>query len=207
MRRNAWYWRRQARDRGSKGLRIVAEDGGRIVGYAIANADKEGAGIREVMWRPEHDGTDLGERLVLDLLRRVRRRKPLILSASAMPGSPLLPLIRDAVGHPQPSLGVFMARALDPSALLRDAVGVLRRRTDRSIRLRVDGRTASTRRGRPAATITLGADELLGLLLGARDLDQELRLGTVKLSPRTADAVAAAHAAFLKRRFWIADGW
>jgi len=51
------------------------------------------------------------------------------------------------------------------------------------------------------------AGVLLGLLLGTRDFDEELRGGRARVAPRTADALRSARAAFPPRRFWIADAW
>jgi hypothetical protein len=51
------------------------------------------------------------------------------------------------------------------------------------------------------------ANVLLGLLLGIRDFDRELRGGRIRVTPRTARAIAAARAGFPPRRIWIADAW
>ena len=83
---------------------------------------------------------------------------------------------------------------------------MLRRRRAGNLRLRVDGLTA-TIGGPPAATVSMEANVLLGLLLGIRDFDRELRGGRVRVTPRTARAIAAARAGFPPRRIWIADAW
>ena len=207
MRRNAAYWRRRTRDRRGRTVRVVAEDRGRIAGYALASVENGVASVRQVVWRPEHDATDLGERLLREVLRRAGRRNPCAVDATEMAGSPLLPLLRGVLGHEDPALSVFMAGPVDPRALLRDAVRVVGRRVGRAVRLRVGARSAVAGTGPVAATVTLDANVLLGLLLGIRDVRRDLRRGGVRVAPRTRGALDAVHAAFPPRRFWIADAW
>lgn len=207
MRRNPAYWRRRLRSRGGKGIRVVAEDRGRLAGYALASIEDGVASIREVMWRTEYDGTGLGERLLREALRRAGRRNPCSVGANAMAGSPLLPLLRGVLGHERPVVSLFMAGAVDARALLRDAVRVVVRRRGRAVRLRVGARSAVAGSGPVAATVALDANVLLGLLLGVRDVHRELRRGGLTVAPRTPTALAAAQAALSPRTFWIADAW
>ena len=206
MERNALYWRRRWREPRSRGPALVAEGRGEVVGYALGGVDGGVTIVREVVWRPEADGTDVGSRLVAELLRRLGRRKPISFAAFEMEGSPALPFLEAAIGPPRPPNSVFMAGAVNPRALLKDAVRVLRRRRAGNLRLRVDGRTA-TADGPPAATVSMEANVLLGLLLGIRDFDRELRGGRIRVTPRTARAIEAARAGFPPRRIWIADAW
>ncbi len=206
MRRSPAYWRRRTRKRAGRAW-VVAEDRGRIAGYALALVEGGVASVRDVIWRPEHDRTDLGERLLREALRRADRRRPCTVTANEMAGSPQLPLVRRAIRHEEPPLSLFMAAALDTRDLLHDAVRVVRKRVRANLRLRAGGREASTGRGRVAATLSMDPNVLLGLLLGIRSLAGALQAGSVRVTPRTTKAMDAARAAFPERRFWIADSW
>ena len=206
MERNALYWRRRWREPRSRGPALVAQDRGEIVGYALSGSDGGLTIVSEVVWRPEADATDVGPRLVAELLRRLSRRKPISIAAFEMEGSPALPFLEAAIGPPRPPSSVFMAGAVRTRALLRDAARVLRRRRAGNLRLRVDGHTA-TIGGPLAATVSMEANVLLGLLLSVRDFDRELRGGRIRVTPRTARAIEAARAGFPPRRIWIADAW
>ncbi len=206
MERSDVYWRRRWRDRRSRGPALVAEDRGEVVGYALGSSDGGVTAVREVVWRPEADGTDVGPRLVEEVLRRLGRRRPISFAAFEMEGSPALPFLEAAIAPARPPNSVFMAGVVDARALLADAVRVLRRRRVKGLRLRVDGLTATVG-GRPASTVSMQANVLLGLLLGIRDLDQELRGRRIRVTPRTAGALDAARAGFPPRQIWIADEW
>ncbi len=153
------------------------------------------------------DGTEVGPRLVEDLLRRLGRIDPISVAAFEMAGSPALPLLRAALGKERPSASVFMAGAIDRRALLKDAVRVLRRRRANGLRLRVGSDTATVGRGPPTVTVSMEPTVLLGLVFGIRDLPTELRRGTVRVSPTSTRGLEVVRAAFPPRRIWIADAW
>ena len=207
MERSDAYWRHRWRDRRSRGPALVAEDRRRIVGYAMGALDEGVTSVHEIVWRPEYDGAEVGPRLLEGLLRGLERSRPLSIAAFEMAGSPALPIVRAAFGPERPPNTVFMAGVVDARALMRDAIRVLRRRRARGLRLRIDGDTAIVGRGPATATVSMTAGVLLGLLLGTRDFDEELRGGRARVAPRTADALRSARAAFPPRRFWIADAW
>jgi hypothetical protein len=206
MARNPAYWRRRWRERTPRDPALVAEDGGVIVGYAIGSWGGGVTSIQEVIWRPAFDGTDLGSRLVAELLRRIERRRPVSIAAFEMIGSPTLPLVRRALGRERPPGSVFMAGVVDARALLRDAARVLRRRRVRGVRLRIDGHQAEVG-GRASTSISMEGSVLLGLLLGIRDFDVELRKHRVLVKPAGERGRETARAAFPLRRFQIKDEW
>ena len=207
MERNPAYWRGRWRDRSSKGPFVIAEDHGRILGYATASLGGGLTAVREVIWRPESDGTDVGPRLVAELLRRLERIRPISIAAFEMAGSPALPHLRAALGRDRPPNSVFMAGVIDTNSLLRDAVRVLRRRRVRRLRLRVAGHTAVIGGGPVEATVSMDGHVLLGLLFGTRNFDSELQKHRVHVAPRSAGALRRAKAAFPPRRIAIADAW
>ncbi len=206
MHRSPAYWRRRTRKKRGWPW-VVAEERGRIEGYAWALVENGIAYVRDVLWRPEHDGTDLGDRLLREVLRRVDRLRPCMVTAVEMSGSPALPALRRALRHEEPPLSLFMAAPLDPRDLLRDAARVLRSRTHANLRLRSGGREASTGDGASVATLAMEPEVLLGLLLGIRTLEKELRTGGVRVTPGTRRGLEAARAAFPHRAFWIVDHW
>jgi len=205
MERRDVYWRLRWRDRRSKGLDLVAETRGEVVGYALGSSDGGVTTVNEVVWRPEADGTDVGPGLVKEVLRRLNRRKAISFAAFEMEGSPALPFLEKAIAPAGPPNSVFMAGVADARALLADAIRVLRGRRAR-LRLRVGGLTATVGRG-PEATVSMDANVLLGLLLGIRDFNAEVSARRVRVAPRNAVARAAARAGFPPRRIWIADAW
>ena len=124
-----------------------------------------------------------------------------------MAGSPALPLLRTALGTERPPSNVFMAGVIDPRALVKDAIRVVRRRRVDGLRLRVDDITATSGRGRARVTASMEANVLLGLLFGIRDLTVELRRGGVRVTPKSTRARQLVQSAFPPRKAWIADAW
>ncbi len=207
MERRPAYWRRRWQDKSLRGTAIVAEVRGRIVGYAIGSLGGGVTTVREIVWLPESDSTEVGPRLVEELLRRLERICPISVAAFEMAGSPALPLLRAALGKERPSSSVFMAGVIDRRALLKDAVRVLRRRRANGLRLRVGSDAAAVGRGPSTVTVSMGPNVLLGLVFGIRDLPTELRRGTVRVNPRSTRGLEIARAAFPPRKIWIADAW
>ena len=64
MRRTREHWRRARRRRESKGLWFVAEHRGQIVGYVFGEYRETHGVVRDVIWRPTFDRTDVGHRLL-----------------------------------------------------------------------------------------------------------------------------------------------
>ena len=116
-------------------------------------------------------------------LEQVERGVPEVDLRAGQEGLRIEDLGRDGEPLPVPVV-------LDPQVLLRP----------------IDGDPAIGR-GPATATVSMTAGVLLGLLLGTRDFDEELRGGRARVAPRTADALRSARAAFPPRRFWIADAW
>jgi hypothetical protein len=211
LRRDRRYWRvrraREARLPKHRHAVLVAVDRAKVVGYVGASLDGGGAWIDPPVWLPERDGTDLGERLLGEVLRLARRWKAPVRAVWTFPGAPGLPAIREAFPPPRPPGSVFMAAILDDRAMLRDAMRVLRGRVREPLRIRVGNHAAANAAGKPAATVALGADILFGLLFGLRDLERERRAGRVRITPASRDALALVRRAFPPRRFWIQDAW
>ena len=210
MRRSRDHWRRARGRRESKGLWFVAEDSGQIVGYAFGQYRETNGVVRDVIWHPRFDGTDVGRRLLEKLLKQMGRKKPAAVGAWEMPGSPLLPALRALPWEHEesPTAGVFMAGVANQRALLRDARRVLRRRLSARLRLRIDGGFAVVGgSGAVLGTASMDASILLGLLFGLRGLDDELKRGRVRLAPRNRGTLGLLRDAFPERRFWISDEW
>jgi GNAT superfamily N-acetyltransferase len=210
MARNRFYWRARWPRRNSKDIWLVAVDRGRVAGYAKGFFDPHPIWALETHWRPEYDGTSLGDRLLQALLARIERRHPVAVSAWVTEGSPALPLYGRILRHPTSRSSVFMAGVANPSALLRDAARVVEPRLERGRRVRLrTGRheTVTAGQGRPVATASFHPDALLGILLGIRGFETELRRGTVKVQPPSREALAVLRAAFPPRRFFIQDAW
>jgi len=209
MRRSAYHWARRWPKRTSKDVWLVAVDGARIAGYAVASFDRGSAGYSlETHWLPEYDRSDLGERLVRSLLPRIQRRDPLAISAWVTAGSPALPIYETLIGHPRPPASVFMAGVVDAGALMRDAARVIERRIHARLRLRIGGRAIVTRgRERVRATVSFDPDALLGILLAIRRLDPELRRGRVTVVPKNRGTLDLLRLAFPSRGFFIQDAW
>ena len=91
---------------------------------------------------------------------------------------------------------------------MRDAARVVEHRVRERVRLRAGNRGIVTRgRGPVRATATFEPDALLGILLGIRSLDRELRRGIVSVRPRDSEARAVIARAFPPRSFHIQDAW
>ncbi len=208
MRRAASYWRHRWPRKKSKDIWLVATDRGRIAGFAAGSFDPDSAWALEAYWHPEHDGTDLGRRLVRHLLSRIGKEDPIGVVASVVDGSPALPLWASLVGHARPPGSLFMAGVVDPKALLRDAARVVERRIADRIRLRAGRHEVVTKgRGRTAAIVSFDPPALLGILLGIRRLSTELRRRTAVLRPRNPRTLRLLREAFPERPFFIQDAW
>ena len=202
------YWRRLRRQKHLRGIWFVAEHEGRIVGYAIGGRRGTYGMVKEVLWRPAVDDTDVPDRLFSAVRRRVRGRRAPVMFVAEMGGSPTIPTIRRAGIPPFDSDGVFMAAPMDRSALLRDAKRVLDARADFSVRLRVGKSTViAGPSGRPVVTVTMDPEVLLGLLFGLRRLRVDIRQRKLRYTPRTERARTALRSAFPDDPFWIEDGW
>ena len=206
LRRNANRWARHRRRKGTRGLWLVAEHRGKVVGYAWGSRDRESDVVNEVVWHPEV-GDAVGDALLAGLLRRLRRRDPAMVFHWAMPGSPLIGPLSRALQEQGGEAAVFMAAVVNPGALLADTRRILERRLSAPLRLRIGSRIAVAGDGPPVATVSLEANVLLGLLLGLRPLSAELRWGRVRISPRNPRSLRLVQEAFPSRRFWIQDTW
>jgi len=206
MDRGPKHWRARWRDKGTRGLWWVADDRGRILGYACGNARDNVGSAFEVLWLPENDGTGLARRLFAKAFAVYRHKASVGRGMGGMAGSPALSLMREAMPPPRPPGTVFMAAVIDEEALLRDAVRVLGRRGVKGLAVRT-GRHSARSSGKTLATLVTTPQILLGLLLGIRELGTELRSGDVRLTPRHGEARELAAKAFPPRKFWIQDGW
>lgn len=204
--RNRKHWWRLRSNKGSRGLWWVAEDRGRIVGYAFGFVEEAAGFGLEAVWVPSLDGTGVPSLLFDRVFSVFRRKTPLARAVWFMAGSPAAPLVRARMPPPRPPNSVFMAAVTNERALLRDALRVLRRRKVRGLALHVGAARGKTS-GKGTAVMTTRPDVLLGLLLGIRQLDSELRAGRVSVRPNTAESRALVHGVFPPRRFWIQDAW
>jgi len=206
--RNPERWKLLRRQRGWKGIWIVAEDHGRIVGYGLGLLQKGQADIGEIIWSPEHEGTALGQRLLDEVVRRLNNESPAIVSIWGMAGSATFKLSKPRELEPLEATGIFMAKAIDAHLLLRDAKRVLEKRKVRGLAVEVDRKSVVIGRGaRVAVRVSMAKNVLFGLLLGLRTLKGEIARGGVRYSPKKPEALKLLSEAFPERVFWIEDAW
>lgn len=55
LRRSRERWRMFRRMKGTKGLWVVAEDRGNIVGYGFGGIEEGSADLGDILWLPEYD--------------------------------------------------------------------------------------------------------------------------------------------------------
>ena len=198
------FWRRM---RHPATLWLVAEDRGRIIGYAIGLRDEGHKDIGEVMWLPEFDGTQAGARLLGAMLSLLERTKTDTLTIWGMEDSPTFKLPIPLDFERTESAGVFMAGVADVSLLLRDAKRILRKRVKGRLRLNVGERSVVIGSGVPEVKVAMEENVLLGLLLGIRNLDKELKRGNVEYQPKAPRALDELRLAFPAKKFLIEDVW
>ncbi len=208
VRRTPGRWTMFRRQRLGKTLWLVAEDGGRIVGYAIGSHEKSFGDTGEVMWLPEYDGTALGGKLLDDMLRHLERTRPAAVIIWGMEDSPTFSLPMPPSFERTETTGVFMAGVTDVRLFLRDAKKILNERVKGRLQVKVTGRRVVVGTGRgPMMQASMDKEVLLGLLLGTRQLDEELKRGHVKVRPKGRAALDKLHTAFPAKHFHIEDGW
>jgi len=208
VRRTTARWTMSRRQKQPKTLWLVAVDGGRVVGYAVGFYDKSFGDTSEVMWLPEYDGTPLGGKLLGALLRRLEKKKPATMIIWGMDESQTLSLPMPPDFELTEATGIFMAGVVDIRIFLRDAKRILDKRVKGRLHLRIEGRDIAVGDGRgPAVQASMGKEVLLGLLLGTRQLDEEMGRGRVRFRPKGRMALDALRTAFPEKRFRIEDGW
>ena len=202
---NRWrMWRRMRHPATSW---MVAEERGRIIGYAVGFMDEGYRDTGEVMWLPEYDGTTVGAEILDAMLKHLERTKADTIMIWGMEDSPtpLLPIPPDF--ERTEATGVFMAGVTDVRLLLRDARAILIKRVKGRLRLKVGTEHLVVGVKGAVVQVSMEGEVLLGLLLGIRNLNEEIRHGRVHYAPRGPKELVELQLAFPDKKFRIEDGW
>ena len=208
LQRNMRNWKMRRKRKFSRGLWVVAEYYGKVIGYGVGRYDDGYGGIDEIFWHPDYDGTPVGSKIMNRLFQMLRRKKPILINIWEMAGSTMhtldIPDDLSLIDNP----GVFMAAVTDSSLLLRDAKRIIERRIKDGMRLSISRKsTLINKRKKAEVKVTMKSNVLLGLLLGLRKLNNDIRYGRVKYAPKTKKALSMLESAFPTKTFWIEDAW
>ena len=206
--RNTERWELFKRSRNPKFYWLVAEDKGRVVAYTAWTLDKVICDVGEIVWRPEYDGTGLGDRMLQEAFNRAMKMKPALINMWGMAGSLTMSARRPKAFKPHEVTGIFMAGVVDAGVFMRDLRRILDKRVKEKLCLHIGGRSFvyGQKMGKMTCAWT-DANTVLGFIFGSKSLDKEIRNGRVRYIPKNREAMETLTAAFPERRFWIEDGW